>query len=151
MKYIKVEQGQTNTEKIMDITSIPPFYFEAKDRPDVIISGHTRIFTVTLNYTGEVSVMLLKYTIIHPSQVKYKWSDVVKNVEKYTSGYENVIIKTINIVANVRTDIPVELKLPSDDIIRDYQYLYKVRIQKSDNDLIYKETDYFMMLSRKSI
>jgi len=155
MKYIKIPGGQTNVEKTLDITKINPFYFVSSDTPPIILSGTDITFDITMNYTRDVVVELLKYTIVEPaSNTQYKWSEIQQQdkLDAYIESPEIIEIVRKRIGhGTTATSINFELKLSEDDIIVDYKYLYKIRVRLFEYETIFKESDYFMLLSRKSV
>lgn len=155
MKYIKISSGHTNVEKTLDITKINPFYFVSSDTPPIILSGTDIKFDITMNYTRDVVVELLKYKIVEPaSNTQYKWSEIQQQdkLDAYIESPEIIEIVRKRIGhGTTATSINFELKLSEDDIIVDYKYLYKIRVRLFEYETIFKESDYFMLLSRKSV
>lgn len=154
IKYDKKNIGHTNVEKSVDITKINPFYFEIDNTPPILLSGHMQKFDININYTREILVELFKYKITEPATGKrHQWSVIKENLDGYSDDpvVSEILRKKISAGMTTPTTIEFELKLDQDDIITDYQYLYKVKVSLSEYETIYEETDYFMLLSRKSI
>ena len=108
-----------------------------------------------MNYTRDVVVELLKYKIVEPaSNTQYKWSEIQQQdkLDAYIESPEIIEIVRKRIGhGTTATSINFELKLSEDDIIVDYKYLYKIRVRLFEYETIFKESDYFMLLSRKSV